>query len=217
MSSTPAPAPRWARTAGRALVALAFTLAAVRGSAVLDNTYHFGERFSLANVETLVADGSLRPANAFYPSLSYLPQAVVLAASQALHRLTGIAALSVFDPRAADGFSRTAYLLCRLLAALYAALGVLLLHRLARRLFDPMVALAAALFLAVTPAIIVTGSVFKPDILVLTLTVLAFDWAELALRQPERRRFLRAGAGVGLAVAAKYTGVGAALPLVIGG
>ena len=206
----------WMRAGRWAVVLLAFGLAAARGSAVLDNTYHFDERFSLANVEAFLA-GSLRPANAFYPSLSYLPQGLVLAASEGLHRLTGIGALSVYDASAADGFSRTAYLLCRLLAALYAALGVLLLERVARRLFDPMVALVAALLLAVTPAIIVTGSVFKPDILVMTLTVLAFDWAEAALRAPRARRFLRAGAGVGLAVAAKYTGVGAALPLVVGG
>ena len=57
---------------------------------------------------------------------------------------------------------------------------------------------------------------FKPDILVVWLVLVAFEAAVGAVERPSPRRFAWAGAAVGLAVAAKYTGVGAAIPLTVG-
>lgn len=212
-----APGRRWAGPLLAALLAVSLGLRLVAGTAVLDNSYHFDERFSFRNVSALLVTGSGRPANAYYPGLSYLPQAAVLAASQALHRLTGIEALAVFDPAAADGYSRTAYFLVRLLAALFGTGSVWLTFLVGRRLFDERAGLLASLLLAAVPAHVSHSALFKPDILVVLLVLVAFRWSlDAVLDTPRLGRFLLAGAGVGLAVAAKYTGVGAALPLAAG-
>lgn len=206
-------APAAWRLALGALVLVTLGLGLFRATGRLDNTHHFDERFSLHNVSAVLVGRTLRPANAYYPSLSYLPQAALLAASERLHRWTGIAALAVFDHGAADGYSRTAYFLCRLLTVLYGAAAVALLFAVGRRLFDARVGLLAALFLAGTPGLLLAATVFKPDILVALLTLLTFAWALAAASAPGSGRFALAGVGVGLAVAAKYTGVGAALPV----
>jgi NO-binding membrane sensor protein with MHYT domain len=60
---------------------------------------------------------------------------------------------------------------------------------------------------------VLSSTQFKPDILVLLLTLVAFYWTLDAALNPSRRRFLKVGLAVGLAVATKYTGIGAALPI----
>jgi hypothetical protein len=59
------------------------------------------------------------------------------------------------------------------------------------------------------------GAFFKPDILVTLLVLVAFLWTVEASRRPSRGRYVAVGVAVGLATAAKYTGVAAALPLVV--
>lgn len=199
-----------------ALLLASFTLRAWHASAKLDNTRHFDERFSLRNVEAVLS-GTLRPANAYYPSLSYLPQTAVLAASQGLHRLTGWPALAIHDDEAPDGWSATAYLLCRLVSVAAGTLSIWVTFLVGRRLFGPREGLLAAALLAAVPAHLVSSTLFKPDVLVVLFTVLTFHWALAAAHAETRGSLLRAGAGVGLAVAAKYTGVGAALPVVAAG
>lgn len=217
MSNVPGePRPRWVGWLLAALLAVSLALRLVAGSAVLDNSYHFDERFSFRNVSALLVEGTSRPANAYYPSLSYLPHAALLAASQGLYRLTGIERLSVFDPKASDGYSRTAYFLVRLVAAVAGTLSLWLTFLIGRRLFDARVGLLAAALLAAVPGHVSHSALFKPDVLVVLFTVLAVWWSLGAVLEPRLGRFLLAGCGVGLAVAAKYTGVGAALPLALG-
>lgn len=206
--------PAWVRVALGVLLALAFALRAWHGGVGLDSTRYFDERFSLHNVEAVLRGGGLTPVNAYYPGLSYLPQTAVLAVSEALARWTGDGRFAVFGPGGA--FSPLAYRLCRLLSALYGVLSLWLLFRIGRRLFSPAVGLAAALLLAAVPTHVVASAIFKPDVLVVLLTLLAFDWSLTAVERGGAGRYLLAGAGIGLAVAAKYTGAGAALPLVAG-
>lgn len=212
-----------AATAGRrrrvgvalAVVVLAgFGLRLWIASAHLDNTRHFDERFSLANVSALIDEGTLRPANAYYPSLSWLPQALVMGASEGLAGLTGAEALSVHSEETSDGWSPTAYLLARLVSVLWGTLGILAVFRLGRRLFDERAGLAAAVLVAALPPHVVASGLFKPDILVALLVTLTVLWSLDAAERPTLGRFALAGAGVGLAVAAKYTGVGAAFAVV---
>jgi hypothetical protein len=169
----------------------------------------FDERFSLANVHGVLAGEGLGPQQAYYPSLSYLPQAAVLFASEQLHRVTGIAAFGIYTRK--GGWSPTAYLLCRLTNVAFGAASLVLLFFVGRRLFGDAEGLAAAGVLAAFRRHVISSAHFKPDILVLLLTLLTFWWALAAAWKPRRRAFLRAGVGVGLATAAKYTGAGAAL------
>ncbi len=197
-----------------ALLVLSFGLRFASSSVGLDSTRNFDERFTLHNVRAFL-DGRFVPANGFYPGLSYLPQTLVLAASREVYRATGWEGAAVF---LADGqtFSPTAYLLARLLSVLYGTLSVWLVYRLGRRLYDPVVGLLAALLLSAMPAHLTASVAIKPDVLVVLLVLVAFDLAVSAIEAPTLRRYVQAGAAVGLAVAAKYTGVGAAIPLTLG-
>lgn len=210
------PTPRSIRWAMVALLFVTLGLRVWNGSVGLDTSRFFDERFSLRNVATLLVEGDSKPANAFYGSLSYLPQTFVLWVSEGLHELTGIEWLSIFSDHTADGWSPTAYFLCRLVCALFGTWSVWLTFLLGQRLFSPRVGLLGAAFLSAFPRHILASTEFKPDILVVALVLLTFLWSLDAARHLNRRNFLLAGAGVGLAVAAKYTGVGVAIPLTVG-
>lgn len=192
-----------------ALVIYSVALRAWDASQGLYGGKSFDERFSLANVASVLAGNGLHPKQAYYPSLSYLPQAAVLWCAEGLHRATGIAAFAIHVR--GHRWSPTAYLLCRLTNVAFGGASLLLVFVVGRRLFGDAEGLAAAAALAAFRRHVISSAHFKPDILVLLLTLLTFYWALLALQRPRRRAFLRAGFGVGLATAAKYTGAGAAL------
>ncbi len=197
-----------------ALAALLVWSFALRAwSAGFDLTFErfWDERYGFENVEALLATGSLRPANGFHPSLSYLPQAALLAASEGLFDATGVEAFRV---RGEGGrFTPTAYLLARLLQALFGTLSLLLTFLIGRRLFSSRVGLAAALLLSVVPWHIRQSVIFKPDILLVLTTLLAFWWSLEAAARPAAGSYLKAGAGVGLALASKFNAAPIALPL----
>jgi hypothetical protein len=193
-----------------ALLALSFGLRLWDASHRLHAGRYFDERFTFKNV-TQVLDGDFRPRHAFYLSLSYLPQAAVLAASQSLHRLTGIEALSIYSDKAADGYSPTAYLLSRLCNVLFGVFSLYMTFLIGRRIWSPWVGLLGAAVLAAFHRHVLSSAEFKPDVLVVMLTTVTVYWALAAALRPSLGRFLRAGAGVGLAVSAKYTGIAAAL------
>lgn len=176
------------------------------------------ERYSFANVRVILSpemEGG--PANAYYPSLSYLPQTAVFWVSEQLSRWTGVEELSVFDAEVADGWSATAYRLARGVSALFGILAVFWTFRVGRRLFDdPRVGLLGAVAFAATPALIQASAIFKPDVLVAWLVLVTFLWSLDAVERPSPKGNGKVGIGVGLAVAAKYTGVGAALPITLG-
>lgn len=176
------------------------------------------ERYSFENIDHLLTTGSFRPANGYYQTLSYLPEAGVLAASNALHRATGAEALAVYD---ADGrFSATSYLVCRLMQTLYGAGCLLVLFLIGRRLASPAVGLLGAFLFAVTPWFVQASSLFKPDILLALTVLLTFLWSLRALEQDRLeqnwvRSYALAGCGLALAVSVKLTGAIAGLfPLI---
>lgn len=198
-----------------ALLAVSFALRVWYGSADPTSLRFYDERYSFHNVTALWLHDRGEPANAYYPSLSFLPQTALLWASETASRWTGLEILSV---RGGPGqpWSPTAYLLCRGLSALYGTLSIYWLFRIGRRLFGPAVGWTAALLLSVVPHHLFSSAMFKPDILVVWLVLVAFEWSLDAVERVDLRRFGVAGVGVGLAVAAKYTGVGAAIPLTVG-
>ncbi len=196
-----------------ALVVVAFLLRLWYASPYLDGSRWFDELYSFRNVGAVLVEGGTKPANAFYPSLSYWPQTAALAASAWLAKVTGIAALAVRGDTA-DGWTPAAYAISRGLSALFGALSIGVLFLLGRRLFDARVGLLAAAFLAALEPHLFASAIFKPDVLVVLLVLLTFGWGLDAVEKDTWGRWILAGVGVGLAVCAKYTGVGAAFPLI---
>jgi hypothetical protein len=203
---------RWIGPALAALLLASFALRAWDASQGLRAGRYYDERYTFRNVSLILRQGSWQPGQAYYLSLSYLPQTAILAASQALHRATGIQALSIYG-KTADRYSPTAYLLARLCNVTYGVLSLWLVFLIGRRIFSPEVGLLAAAVLSAFPRHVLSSTQFKPDVLVLLLTLVTFYWTLDAALRPTLRRFLQVGLGVGLAVATKYTGIGAALPI----
>jgi hypothetical protein len=170
------------------------------------------ERYGLENIRFLLAEGEIRPANGFHPSLSYLPQAALLAASEALHRATGWESLGVFRD---GGFSPTAYLLCRLLQAVFGTLSIYLTYLAGKRLFYADVGLLGALLLSAVEWHIRQSVIYKPDILLVLTTLVSFLWSLDALERQTWQSYCKAGIGIGLAMASKFNGGPAGLPLVL--
>jgi NO-binding membrane sensor protein with MHYT domain len=203
---------RWVGWALGALLLLSFALRAWDAGQELHAGRYYDERYTFRNVSLILRQGNWRPGQAYYLSLSYLPQTALLAASEGLHGVTGIPALSIYG-RTSDRYSPTAYLLARLCNVTYGVLSLLMIFLIGRRIFSPEVGLLAAAVLSAFPRHVLSSTQFKPDILVLLLTLVAFYWTLDAALNPSRRRFLKVGLAVGLAVATKYTGIGAALPI----
>ena len=208
--------PRWVGYALALVLLLNLALRVANGSTGLDSTRFFDERFSLRNVAAVLLEGTSQPSNAFYGSLSYLPQAAALYVSETLHKLTGVEWLAIRSERSSDGWSKTAYFITRAVCAVFGTLSLWLTFLLGRRLFGPEVGLLAAIFYGAFPRHLLASTEFKPDILVVVLVLLTYLWSLDAAADPTRRKVLLAGCGVGLAVATKYTGVGVAIPLTIG-
>jgi len=209
--ATPRPAtPRGVVALLLLVLASAFALRLWDATQGLASGAHFDERFSMHNVAGILRHHEWAPREAFYPSLSYLPQTLVLFASEELHALTGIEALSI-DARSSDGWSATAYLLVRLTNVVFGTWSLWLVFVVGRRVFGPVEGLLAAAALAAFPRHLISSTHFKPDILVTLLTLLTFWWTMRAVARPSAAAFARSGLGVGLATAAKYTGAGAAI------
>jgi hypothetical protein len=178
------------------------------------NEYRFwDERYQVENLRALLKDGQLHPVKGFYPGLSYLPQAVPLAAAEGLYRLTGRSSFAVFEET--GGMTPTGYFLCRFLQALAGTLSLYLTFRIGSRLFSPGVGLLGALLLAGVPWHLRQSVIFKPDILLTAACLLAFERCLAAVERPTRRSYLQAGSAVGLALASKLSAGPIAIPLMI--
>ncbi len=195
------------------LLLASFALRTWDASQGLNASRYFDERFTLKNITSLLKYGDYRPRHAFYLSLSYLPQAAVLAASQGLYRATRYQPFSIYS-ETSDGYSPTAYWLCRMVNVVYGTLSLLLLFLIGRRIWSPEAGLVAAAVLAAFPRHVLSSVEFKPDILVILLVTLTFYWTLGAAFRPSLARFLLVGFGVGLAVSTKYTGIAGSIPIV---
>jgi hypothetical protein len=203
---------RWIGIALAALLLASFALRTWDASQGLNASRYYDERFPLKNVSALLLHGELRPRHAFYLSLSYLPQAGVLAASQWLFEVTRYEPFAIYS-QTSDGYSPTAYWLCRMINVIYGTLSLWVLFRIGRRIYSPGVGLLAAAILAAFSRHVLSSSEFKPDILVIFLVTLTFYWSLAAAFRPALRRFLLVGVGVGLGVSTKYTAIAGALPI----
>lgn len=215
MSGDPLPAaaePRERTLAWLLAVVLAMAFG-LRAWMALTLPPYFDDHYVFNNIETFL-NGSLRPRQSYYGSLSYLPQAIVLAACDFLHSRTGIAALAVRGTQI-EGFTPGAFLIMRMFVIFYALLSIVMIYLVGRRLFSPGVGLAAAAVLAAYPQHVRSSVQLKPDMMALMFTLLTLYWTADAVRSPRLSSFLRSGVGVGLTTAAKYIGVGAALPLTL--
>ena len=195
------------------LLALAFALRVAYCSVELSAARFGDESFGLRNVAAVLSHDRLWPINAFYPTLAWLPQGLLLWGLDGLAKWSGWSALAV---QVGGRFTPLAYLLCRLVQVLYGTASIAALFALGRRWFGRETGWLAAAFLAAAPWHLRQSAIFKPDILLLLLQVLAFDWALRAVGSPDRRSYARAGMGIGLAAAAKYNGVAIAVPLLVG-
>ncbi|HKI01553.1 MAG TPA: glycosyltransferase family 39 protein [Thermoanaerobaculia bacterium] len=204
---------RWIGIALAALLLVSFALRTWDASQGLNSNRFFDERFTFRNVSALLKHGDFQPRHAFYLSLSYLPQAAVLGASQSLYRVTRYPPFSIYK-KTSDGYSPTAYWLARMVNVVYGVLSLWLIFLIGRRLYSPEAGLLAAAILAAFPRHVLSSVEFKPDILVILLVTLTFLWTLGAAFRPSLPRFLLVGFGVGLAVSTKYTGIAAAIPII---
>lgn len=199
-----------------ALLAVLVTAALLRlvfAQAHPDGTRFWDEKYTFENVAAILAEGRWQPENALYPSLSFAPQTGLLALSDALYRLTGAKVFSVFADRETKDFSATAYLLARGVSVFCGVWSLWLLYRLGRRVLDPATALVGTLLLATFWRHLSASGEFKPDVVALALTLLAAGWCLEAAARRTWPAFLLAGAGIGLATAAKYNAALVALVL----
>ena len=170
------------------------------------------ERYGLFNIGSLLRGGGLRPVNGFHPSLSYLPQAAVLWVSDQLHELTGNPIFEVFARR---GFTSTTYFLCRLTQVVMGCLSLVMTFVIGRRLAGSRVGLLAAFLLSIVPWHIRQSVIYKPDILLVLTTLIAFYLSMRAVSRPSLWSYLAAGAAIGLALSSKFNAGPIAIPLTV--
>jgi Dolichyl-phosphate-mannose-protein mannosyltransferase len=193
-----------------AVLAVAF---GIRLWAMLVLPRYFDDHYIFLNVNTFL-NGSLRPRHSYYGSLSYLPQALVLAVCDLLHRWTGSDAFLVRGGPI-EGFTLGAFRIMRLFIVGYAVASLWVVYLVGRRLFSPAVGLIAAAVLAAYPQHLRSTVQLKPDMMVLLFAVMTLYWTVKAAEDPRLSRFLLAGVGVGLATSAKYIGAAVALPMTV--
>lgn len=178
----------------------------------LDNNRFPDERYTLTNVKSFFATGSIRPVNLFYPGLCSLLHSLLLGVGDALARWTGRGGETILH----NGlFTSRAYFVSR---SFQSAIGVLTLYwtyRIGRRLLSPRAGVLAALVLAAVPHHVRQSVMIKSDILLLLGLLLATEATVAVVASWRLRHFLGAGAAVGLAASAKYNGVAAALPVTL--
>ncbi len=196
------------------LLLWAFGLRAWNTTPDLTSTRFWDERYGLQNIELLLRDGEWRPAHGLHPGLSYLPHALVLKGSDLLHQATDIESFAVLRPK--SGFTPTAYLLCRLLQALFGTLSLWLVYAIGTRLASNRLGLLAAFLLAVVPWHIRQSVIYKADMVLVLALVLAFYLSLRAIERPTFAAYAATGAAIGLAMASKFNGGPAAIPITLG-
>ncbi len=212
------------RAAVLAILVVALALRAWFGWADPTPRRFFDEQFALENVGHLLRSGDPKPANGYHPTLSYLPQAIALGGLHGLAALTGRGELRPLGPGPCIGngverpatypFTPLAYHVGRLVQALLGTLAVALTLALGRFLGGPALGLAAATLATVSPQLVRQSSLINEDISLVVTVVLAVLAAARAGAHPTWKRYLYAGAAVGLACSSKFNGAAAALPLI---
>ncbi len=153
------------------------------------------------NAARMWADRTLDHGYYLYPGLFFelLSPVVGLAPRSAPYVTTwdGFAPRTVLGP--------TGYLTARALVAAFGVLSVALVHRLGRRIGGPLLGLAAASFLAVSPVEVFVAHEVRPDVALEAFVLLAL-LACLRVGERGRNDFV-AGLALGAAAGVKFTGV----------
>jgi hypothetical protein len=222
--------PRWARAAALAVVCLvSFGLRTAFGWPDPSPSRSWDDRFGLPNLESILRTRSFHPVNAYHPSLSYLPQTLVLAAVDACDCVElGTRTRRVLGPRrsadlranfrgvpAVSAVTPLGYRACRLWQSALGALASLLLALIVGRLVSPAWGVAAAAVLAFVPWHIWIASMCNEDTALFVGVELAALGTLLAVRRRDAPGFACAGLAIGLALCAKLNAGPAALPLAI--
>jgi hypothetical protein len=221
---------RWARHAALALVFLAaFGLRVAYGWPDPSASRSWDDRFGLPNVESILRTRSFAPVNAYHPSLSYLPQTLVLGAVDACRCLElGTRTRRALGPRrradlsanvrgvpAISAVTPLGYRACRLWQSLLGAVAGLLLALLVGRLVSPAWGVAAAAVLAFVPWHVWISSMCNEDTALFLGIELAALGTLFAVRRRDALGFATAGLTVGIALASKLNAGPAALPLTV--
>ncbi len=197
-------------------LALALALHVVTGGWLIAakgiGDYFYDERFTLENVRRIYLDGSPIPSSYFwYAPLSYAPQAATLLAIDRVGRTLGSDRFQVFEPTGRP--TRLGIRIARAFGILFGCLSLVVLHAFCRRLWNERSADFAAIVLASSPWFTRGNAEFKPDALLLLLTVSLFLPLERFVTSGRERALLLAALLVGAAGAAKLNGVLGAVPV----
>lgn len=174
------------------------------------------ERYNAGNVAAILAEGQWRPVRAHYPTLSYLPQALVLKGWETARTFPGLREAPSSFALAPDGrpyLTPLGVRTCRAMQALVGTASLWVLFLIGRRLCGSSAALVAATLLSVVPWHLRQSGAFKPDIMLVLAATLALYAMLAASRRGSLRSYAVAGAMVGATAAAKWNGGALLLPL----
>lgn len=202
-----------------AVAAAAFCLRVVGIGYGLPAVYNPDEVAILARALSF-AKGTLNPHNFLYPTLYFyvlfawvgLYLAFVWVSGQ-VGSIAELQGLYFSDPAGL-------YIAGRAFSVVVGTATVVAVHRLALRLFDSRVALAAAVFLAVAPLHVRDSHYIKHDVPATFVVVVAYlamarVWPSTGERTPSHRDVLLAGGACGIAFATHYYCVFLAAPLLL--
>ena len=174
------------------------------------------ERYNAGNVAAILAEGRLRPVRAHYPTLSYLPHALVLKAWETARALPGLREAPSSFALAPDGrpfLTPLGVRACRAIQALVGTASLWVLFLIGRRLFGSSAGLLGALFLSLAPWHLRQSGAFKPDIMLVLAAMVALHAMLAASRSGRVSSYAAAGAMVGATAAAKWNGGALLVPL----
>lgn len=174
------------------------------------------ERYNAGNVAAILAEGQLRPVRAHYPTLSYLPHALVLKSWETARSLPGLREAPSSFALAPDGrpyLTPLGVRTCRGIQALVGTASLWVLFLIGRRLSGSSTGLLGALLLSVVPWHLRQSVAFKPDIMLVLTAAVALYAMLAASRNGSLRSYWVAGAMVGATAASKWNGGALLIPL----
>ena len=174
------------------------------------------ERYNAGNVAAILAEGQWRPVRAHYPTLSYLPHALVLKGWETARALPGLREAPTSFAVAPNGrpfLTPLGVRTCRAIQALVGTASLWVLFLIGRRLFGSPAGLLGALLLSVVPWHLRQSVAFKPDIMLVLTAVVALYAMLAASRRGTLRSYAVAGAMVGATAASKWNGGALLIPL----
>lgn len=190
-----------------AIFLLALFLRVLRADFGLPYLYHYDEFHFMYRAVQMLKTGDLNPHYFHYPSLVICLQFIVTLLFFLVNMSRGTIT-SLEDIHYFSGWSITTpqlYLWGRILTCALGALTVVVLYLLARSLFkNKNIALAAALFLAISPGHVAESNVITVDVPAALMVVLAVYLCARVLREDSWLGYCFAALACGLAISTKY-------------